>query len=203
MMMFINLTQYVIAPYDILSYFLFVLGVCLITQSDSRVGFAGLCCTVILATLTRESSILIPVFYLAWHSHDPAMMRVKANPRRFVRLIVLCLCFIIPYFLLRVWLGFHNAYFENMRFVENFGFFELTGIILFLVISGYLLMDPCRRNPCLCFFLGAIPYTLFVLNVANTKEVRLWVPVILGLVILRICPAPGSGPAVIPSRMGS
>jgi hypothetical protein len=123
-MLIINLTQHVIAPYDILSCFLFILAVYLIIRVDSAAGFFGLCCAVILATLTRETSILILVFYMAYFHRDLDLSRVRTNPGRLIHLLVICTCFIIPYFLLRAGLGFHNAYFENTRFLSNLGFPE-------------------------------------------------------------------------------
>jgi hypothetical protein len=103
----ISIGQYVVVPYDILSYFFLSAAALLIYQrKDASVNSIVLCIVVILATLTRETAILIPAFFLSVNYKT-----IFVKPRGFSlnhqqgSLLLICVGYAGAYLILRLLLG--------------------------------------------------------------------------------------------------
>jgi len=177
----IALSQYVVCPYDNLSYFLFLLSILLIVR-PFNFSFVLLSLVLALSTLARESSALALPFYFAFHTRQ----NIRLKKKELVELLVLGGTFVATYVSLRIVLGFgdHPLY-EEVRLARNFrGLWNLSGILLLFVVSFLLGTGSRNKKRCLAFFLASSPYILGMLAIARPWEVRLWVPIWLGLLIL-------------------
>ena len=177
----IALSQYVVCPYDNLSYFLFLLSVLLIVRPFS-LSFVLLSLVLAVSTLARESSALTLPFYFAFHFRQGT----KLNKKDLSELLFLGGTFLATYALLRVFLGSgdHPLY-EDVRLVHNFrDLWGVSGILLLPVVSYLLCTGSRNKKRCITFLLASSPYVLGMLIVGRTWEARLWVPIWLGLLIL-------------------
>lgn len=176
----VALTQYVVVPYDALSYLLLVVGMALARRTeDGRSSFAlaALAAVVVVATLVRESSLVLVAFWATLRL--PALRRRER--RALAELAVLAAAFAVTYLVPR---GATLAR-DQTRLVENLtGLLPLAGLALLVVVSGALVSVALDRRRSLRFLGLALPYLLAVLLVGEAWEVRLWVPVWLGLVLL-------------------
>lgn len=178
------ISQYVVVPYDMLSYFLLAVAIHLVTgqQTLPRVGLLGL--VVVLAALARETAALIIPFYAAVHYRQ-----IFAKPlfgRHQVILCGLAACFLCTYGALRLAFGGDRALYHAIWLGCNLTMpFNVMGLIFMAAVLTVLLTDELARQECLIFTLGALPYLVAVTIVGITWEIRLWVPVILCLIALK------------------
>lgn len=191
------MTQYVITPYDSLSNCLFVCAAALILVPGGPARFALLLFLTMLSTLTRESSALILSFYLAINAGS---ILVRRGPtRNQLELATLVFAFLLPYLLLRFLLGTKNAAYEEVVAAHMLHSpLSLLGLIFLLAFLFLFLADARNRKPCALFILASLPYLVPMLFVAYLWEIRLWVPVILGLMLIKIKPVNAS-PAASPA----
>jgi hypothetical protein len=184
----IALTQYVVAPYDILSYFFLTVAAWLIVRGDRSLwNPAALCMIVILATLTRETAVLIPAFHFAVH-YKAILTKptsFKINKQQGI-IILLAICFTATYIALRMAFGSEQALFQRWMTLEDFTIYPIAGltfaasILLLLFLSGEVTTEMT------IFFIAALPYIASIPFIANPWEIRLWMPVILFLMILKM-----------------
>lgn len=186
-----TITQYVVVPYDILSYFFLSVAVLLIIQKNQSLPITlALGFIVILATLTRETAILILAFYFAHNFNPllekPASARLNNQQNAFV---FLSLCFILAYIGLRVVFGYEHALFESIM-ASSSDVFSNAGILLLVSMSLLVLGTKPLTKEIITFFIASLAYILPVLLVANPAEIRLWTPLILLFTILKVRASP-------------
>jgi hypothetical protein len=192
-----TITQYAVVPYDILSYFFLSTAVLLIIRKNQGLPIIlTLGIIVILATLTRETAILILAFYFA-HNYGlllekPVSVRLNDQQKAF---IFISMCFILVYIGLRVVFGYEHAMFEAIMASSN-DVFANAGILLLVSVSLLVLVTKPLTKEITAFFIASLAYILPVLLVANPSEIRLWTPLILLFTILkaRAYPLPVSFP---------
>ncbi len=187
-----TITQYVVVPYDTLSYFFLACGFYLITARPGVVQTAVLGLVVVLGTLTRETAALIPAFFLACHRR-----RLLARPfvwsAPHTVLALLAGCFAATYAALRLALGTQDAVFQSFRLTQNLGNpFSLAGLTLLGALILTSLLDRRARGEITVFLAASVPYLLSALAVAQPWEIRLWVPILLSILVLKVG-APNSG----------
>jgi hypothetical protein len=187
--LFIGFTQFVITPYDMLSYFLFLFSFWLFLKylQHHRPGYyVLLCATIAVATFNRESSLLILSFMAAIY-----LMHYKLLDWRWIKKMILPgLCFLAPYVALRIWLAGAAMVTEGQKYSVNFDLFKANGLmgVLFLFPLVYVCVnipvDRDNRKLATYFALMASPYIVAIPFIGRLIEFRLWVPVILALIVL-------------------
>jgi hypothetical protein len=179
-------TQYVVVPYDTMASFFLCLafGLVIGEQKPARMILLGL--VVVLGALTRETAALILAFYFAVH-HRRLLARPFRWSREHTALLFLAACFFSTYAGMRLALGPGNAVFEDVQLKDNLtSSFGLAGLLFFLALTAILLLNGpgCRES--LLFLLASLPYLLFILITARLWEMRLWIPVFLSIVTLKV-----------------
>lgn len=176
----IGVSQYVVCPYDTLSYALLLLSFLLITR-PFRFSYTILVLVLITGTLTRESAALTLSFFFAHHY----TRLISKNSKELRQLAFLIAVFIATYGMLRVFLGFDRAIWENVHLVYNLTLFRSwIGIIAMLIVSYLITAISPDKKKCLTFLAASSPYWLGMLVIADVWEIRLWVPVWLGLLCI-------------------
>ena len=183
-----SFAQFVITPYDTLSYFFLaaaILPAMKITPSLMDDIFLGI--IVILATLTRETATLILSFYFAIH-HKSILGKSFLNPEK-IRLLVMTILFLATYWALRWYLGLDDATHKNFRLLLNFSNdpLPIIGALFFPAVISLFFTDGNARKTMAIFLAASTPYWLAMLCVAYPWEIRLWVPIILLMVFLKLC----------------
>lgn len=179
-------TQFVVVPYDTMASFFLCLAFGLVLGEQKLVNVILLGLVVVLGALTRETAALILAFYFAVHHR-----RLLARPFRWTvhhsTLLFLSACFLLTYAGLRLALGPGNAVFEDIQLKDNLASpFGLAGLLFFLAVTAVLLLNGPGRRESLLFLLAALPYLLFLLVTARLWEMRLWIPVFLSIVTLKV-----------------
>lgn len=185
----ICITQFVVTPYDVLTYFLEVVSfIVFISYMRTNKWYTMLtfCLLMIVATLTRESSALILSFAAALYytQYGFGWWWIK-------KLIVPVLCFVITY------AGIRLAYINQpIALAEKFTFFKNLDIkhpasyagILMTVIVFYMMFksanSPISRKLLMNYFIMTLPYVLVLPFIGILIEFRLWVPVVVGSTML-------------------
>ncbi|MBS12256.1 MAG: hypothetical protein CME19_11720 [Gemmatimonadetes bacterium] len=175
-------SQFVVVPYDQLSYFFLVMGAfALLWSGPYPARLTILVLSVILGTMTRESTALL--LSLCGALLGTSLAREHRIDRRLLSLLVGY--FIATYVGLRIWLGSsESAVSETVRFHQHFGKSSLISLIF--AASAYLVLvhgkgDARLRNR---FLLFASPYLLAILLFGQLAEIRLWMPLLLPFVVL-------------------
>jgi hypothetical protein len=176
----IALSQYVVCPYDNLFYSLFLLSVLLIVR-PFRLSFVLLSLVLALSTLARESSILTLPFYYAFHLRQ----NTKLKKKELYELLFLGGTFVATYAMLRAFIGLETPFYKGVLLMINFtDLWSISGTLLLPVVSFLLCAGSQYKKRCIAFLLASSPYVLAMLIIARTWEIRLWVPIWLGLLIL-------------------
>ena len=185
--LFMTITQYVIVPYDTLTYLWMALAVYLMFSEPRRSTLVLLGLVVVLATLTRETSALLLSFYFAVHHRRLLARPLRWSPQHST-LTFLVACFLLTYVALRLALGAESkALFEDVQLLANLtGPLALAGLLFALAVTAVLASSEPARREGLVFLLASSPYLLVIVVTARLWEIRLWVPVFLLLVILKV-----------------
>ena len=176
-----GLTQYVVCPYDTLSYALLLLSFLLIVR-PFRFSFPLLALTIAVSTLTKETAALTLSFFFAYHYRDLLVPR----SRELRRLAILALVFVSVYAWLRLHFGISTrAVWYDVTLWSNLRDpFHLVGIAAMPIVSYLLCAGSRNLKRCLFFLAASSPYILAMPIIALGWEMRLWVPVWLGLICL-------------------
>jgi len=182
------IAQYVVVPYDTLSYFFLSLAILLMFRGNPSVWISfALGVIVVLAALTRETAALILAFYFA---HNYKNILTRPTPFKFNRqqktLLLIVACFVFTYATLRAIFGYKQAIFQNVMFLVYFDIFSSAGIILVLSINLLIFFTKPVTREMLVFLIAGLPYMVPMLLIANPWEIRLWVPIILLLTIMKM-----------------
>jgi len=181
-----SLGQFVVVPYDTLSYFLLALSALVILKGkNSPWQIIVLGSLVILATLTRESAILIISFYF---SVNYSQIWRKSKGLRWtheqVTLLVIAACFALTYLILRFILGFSQSLFQNLTFVGNSNLLSAIGLLFLIGMVFLMLASSSRSKNSVLFTISSLPYLIPMGLIAVTWEIRLWVPFLILLLLL-------------------
>jgi len=177
----ITVTQYVITPYDTLSYFFIVAAAYLMMRDSTPLSTLGLAAVMILGTLTRETPALIVALYAAlW------VMRHSVGFRPTIPVLAtLFAVFLATYLGLRFALGW-DSHAVDQGLTGHVPFKGIAGV-LFLISGILLTMDLANRakvKTALLFLAFSSPYLAVSLLTGMPFEVRLWVPIFLGLILI-------------------
>ena len=201
----IGLTQYVIAPYDISSYFFELLGIYLYFRLAGRyaVMLIALSLVTVVATLNRESSALMVVFVGML-----AICREGWTVRSVGVAGLLLGIFLVTYIGLRMVISRPDPVINPWQhlFFYNLGHLQNQVGILFWLLLFYLTMavavDFNNRYLICLFHLGCLPYIWTCLNTGILWELRLYMPLFLGGFLLAKMDATAFGYMPIPLTSG-
>jgi hypothetical protein len=176
-----GLSQYVVCSYDTLSYALLLLSFLLIVR-PFRFSFPLLVLATVVGALTRETAALTLSFFFAIHHTEI----LKLRGREVRRLAILVGAFAITYAGLRLYLGLDNrAVWHSGTLSTNMtNPFNLIGLAALPIVSYLLCAGSRNLKKCLLFLAASSPYIISVPLIATAWEIRLWVPVWLGLICL-------------------
>jgi len=190
MILLIGFTQFTLTPYDNITYFFVVLNAILSFQYLRKQNWSSLvvvCFGIMASTLNHESS-LVSLALLAG-----TFFSCYGLNYRFVKLMVFpAACYLLTWIGLRMFIPNDPSEIisDGFKLERNFDtkdFSDLIGILSGVVIF-YLLLNLTDRakNRRLVrnFLLMASPYLVIIPLVGILIEVRLWMPVILGAIIL-------------------
>jgi hypothetical protein len=180
--------EFVITPYDSITYFFIIISSLLFwmfLHTKNRLYFILLNLVIIASTLNHESSMitlsLIMAIYFTHYGFHLKWLRFVIIP---------ILCYLLTWIGLRIYI--HDSepgvVTEGLKLSANF--FELSGIIgfIFPVIAFYFLSklseNPINKKTVRNFYLMASPYIIMIPLIGKTIESRLWMPVIIGAILL-------------------
>lgn len=180
---FVAITQYVVVPYDMIGYFLQALFI-LIMLSNTKYKLLVLGLIIALSTLNRESSALLisyaaTIYYIAFGINKDSVRKI----------ITLALFFIVPYIALRFMIFVPDInVISELTFLSNFTIKRnLVGIvlwILFFAISLVLTTNRTAKKSIYVFHLFSLPYIIACFTGAVMFETRLYIPILLGSLVL-------------------
>jgi hypothetical protein len=183
----IGFTQFVITPYDTIGYFFEAAGIFFFLKyfKKKNIGYyLGLLLTIIVATINRETSLLIISFMAAVYFY------LYSFKLKWIReLIVPALCFIIPYLVLKLAQTGDADFTDESKLAVNLDIRNSYAIrgLAFTAFVLYFILVTLNKNktPLVKYFLFfALPYIIIIHAVGVMIEYRLWMPVIEGAIVL-------------------
>ena len=191
LILMMGMTQFVITPYDTPGYFLQTAALIFFLtylNSGALWSFIMLLITIVIATLNRETSLLILSFMAAVYYGKEGI-----RPGWIKRMILPVLSFALPYLYLK-FSGEGSTFTDASLLWVNLDFgnaYALLGIA-FAAMMVYLAYRMNRNTASLitAYFLFSLPYILIIFVVGITQEFRLWMPLIHGALILGILHLP-------------
>lgn len=181
-----SFAQFVITPYDTLSYFFLALSFlpCMKSKPTWRDDLL-LGITLILATLTRETAALTLAFYFTLHRKR--IFARKITPEA-IRLLCLTLLFLLTYWLLRWQLGMEDATHRSFRLLLNFSNdpLPIIGALFFPAVLTLFFTDNDGKPYLKVFFWASLPYWFAMFCVAYPWEIRLWVPIFIVMTFIKL-----------------
>ncbi|HSC54914.1 MAG TPA: hypothetical protein VLC98_14875 [Phnomibacter sp.] len=188
--MLIAITQFVFTPYDVLAFFLLLLAAVAILMYVVKPRawlMLVISCIIGVGVLNRETPMLSLSFFLAllWWKHG---FRVAVFARH---LALPILAYAGVWLGLRMVLGANDdAVTANLQLFDNLympSFRNLTGLA-FMCLVFYLLyqsaISPSNRKLLNFYVLASLPYTISIVMVGIMVEFRLWIPFIIGGLVL-------------------
>jgi len=186
-------SQYVIVHYDNSAVFLLLLGFYFTLNYYRNRQFKDLLMVsfiILISTLNRETSCLNISFLAALlFAKIPASKDGIFNAVKILALPVLA--FLLPYFVLRLIIpqntGDEYYFFESITLRYNLtGINQITGWLfgLLLLKFVYFYAFPDNRKVITRFLVISVPYILMIFLVGILWEIRLFVPLVYGAVVL-------------------
>lgn len=175
-----TITGYVVCPYDSLSYFLILLSFYLILR-PFPLSYWLLLLVLAISTLTRESSALTMSFFFAHHFRE--LIKPGSKARWELAGLVVVYCF--AYLSIRLLLPSGTMVFQSIEFAHNLQGCNLAGDLALPIVAFLICSGSTNLTRCLIYILAGAPYVVAIMLVGITWEMRLWVPVWLGLLCLR------------------
>ena len=164
----VALTQYVVVPYDAVAYFF------LACTYRWRHNLPLVALFVFLAALNRETAALSLSLYASFY--------LLGRGGSLKGLAVLTAVFLATYISLRLALGWDSAVGNEFTFVRYLNFNSAIGISFALAAGCALVRRPAWAA---VFLACSLPYILSVFLTGNPFEVRLWVPLLLGIMLVQ------------------
>lgn len=183
----INLTQYVVCPYDISSYFFQLLTIFVFLKYLEKYFFTSLiviCLLLVIATLNRESSALTVSFLILL-----TLCKGGLSKRSLFSLSPMVLSFLITYYSLRYFIKTPDPKNVTIDFVEfNLNFYiNRIGILFWFVFIYFTLaIGNSKENRLLivAYHIISLPYIWTCFTAGILWEVRLYMPLFLGSLFL-------------------
>ena len=187
LILMMGMTQFVVTPYDTPGYFLQTAALIFFLhylRSRALLSFILLLITIVIATLNRETSLLILSFMAAVYIGKDGIRLDWIK-----RMILPVLCFALPYLYLKL-SGEGSTFTDSSLLTVNLDLgnaYALLGLA-FAALMVYLAYRMNRNSPSLitAYFLFSLPYILIIFVVGITQEFRLWMPLVHGALILGI-----------------
>ena len=181
----IAITQFVIVPYDVSSYFfilLFALVFIKYLEKESGLLFTLLCIILVLSALNRETAALSLSF-----AATLLYSKFGISRKALFKLLPLVVCFVSVYIGLRYFMKTFTTNDGNL-FLQNFTEPKnLLGILFWLVFflfSFQLAKTSRNKKMILLFHVFALPYLVMCFYSGILYEVRLYVPLFLCSLLL-------------------
>lgn len=190
------LTQFVVVPYDTLSWALLLIGAALAMRRPGWGTSAALVVAVAAGTLVRETALLVPAFYAAVQHRalrghgDPKTTRLAR-----VTLGAAALAGVAVWAGLKLSVAGAEVYQSNLllyNVTHGFSVWGLVGLVTLVALLVSVAPSPRRSGG---FVLLALPWLAAVVTVGNAWELRLWTPVWLLLGVLAFVPGERDGAA--------
>ena len=184
------ISQYIIVPYDMLSYlFLAIAMYCIFHRPNTWLTVAILCVTIILATLTRETVVLILSLYAAVHIaklFERWPDNAGEDLRHMLTLAIITGTFIAVYVLLRLVIQNEEPFYQGFRLETNLDSrMTLVGFFFFCAWVAFCLLYREARGTVALYILAAVPYIAAISLIANPREIRLWIPLLITMIVLQ------------------
>ncbi len=184
--LFIGVTQYVVVPYDNLSYFFTLLTSLLFFKyliKKNLLFYISILLMIITSTLIRESSALnvVMMVIILYQKFDFKVLLAKSVP--------LIMAFFVPYIILRIILGFDQGIIHSLIIENITDPFNLIGIGYVLASSWVVFLYAKYRNTrsyLIVYLALIIPYIITVVLSGTFFEVRLWTPVLINMFLILI-----------------
>ena len=188
-----GLTQFVVTPYDNPGYFFMALGSYLFLKflsSGRKIYIFSVLGVIILATFNRETSLLLLSFiaaiYFAYEGFKISWIR---------RMILPVLCFVIPYLYLKLFYHGGASITEESKLAVNLDItnsYALRGMAFgaFLLYFIFSVQNKNKSKFVLYFLIFSLPYIIIIHAVGVMIEYRLWMPVLLGALVLSMLHVP-------------
>jgi hypothetical protein len=197
LLLVMTFSQFVVTPYDTLSYFLLALGIWLLVQPETARNVALLVAVTVVGALTRETTALVLSMYAALYAARDSLGLEK----RIATLGLLTVAFAATYLALRMAFGFDSAV-GNRITVSDWGVPDLLGGLTFVAL-GLTLVDldtPGVRRTAGIFLLFATPYLASIALTGFPSELRLFVPLWIGLSVIGALHAGCANQSASPGR---
>lgn len=186
LVLLIGFTQFVVTPYDTPGYFFQALGMFMFLRflrGRNVLFFIGLLITIVLATLNRETSLIILSFMAAvyYTIHKLKMKWIG-------EMLLPALCFAGPYLYLKLSGNGSSSFTDQSQLSTNLNLlntYALTGF-LFAALATWFLYHFNRNRPVIIssFLVFSLPYILIIFVAGITQEYRLWMPMLEGGLVL-------------------
>lgn len=182
-------TQFVVTPYDLPGYFFEALAILLFVHHLSSrrfFFFAALCGVIVVATLNRETSLLIISFMAAVYFSQAGLKKDWM-----VKMVVPALCFALPYLYLKLSNTAAPAITDESQLKANFTLtnpWALMGLLFAAFVFYFCLVTLKNTQPKMIrsFLFFSLPYLLIIPTVGMMVEYRLWMPVLEAVLVLAL-----------------
>jgi len=181
----IAVTQFVVVPYDVSSYFFIMLFLWFFLkywESRKTANLIALGCVMILSTLNRESSALCIALAAA-----VLFRKYGFRKESLVPVLVLTLVFMLTYLGLR-FAGKSFTTNDGNLLIRNFtqpkNLLGMLFWLVFFVLSMMTARGKIQKQTIVLFHILALPYIFMCFYTGILYEARLYVPVFLGSIML-------------------
>ncbi len=179
--------QFVLTPYDIISYFLLVLSFLATLkyiQAPSSLWLLVLCAAIVISTLTKESVVLnvSAIAALLFLGYGLSAIFIK-------NLSIPVIVFLLSYLALKLSLSGNTDFTAGLKLHINFRpepsavMGLLFAVFMFYIFSG-VSQNGWNKKLVRYFLLFSLPFLLCIPLVGIMIEFRLWMPVLLMVVLL-------------------
>lgn len=182
----IAFSEFVVTPYDILSYTL-ILAILAVMTQKTAMQLPLSCLLVMLLTLTRESAVLALCIWVSLHwPQIRNSLITKKYSQEIGSLLILVVVFASTYTSLRIFYGTDQAVSNGVITLQWRGIRTYLGLLFLLSVHGTLVLSSWQHSSVRIFTVSSLPFLLANLLVGITWEIRLWIPFILIVTILKL-----------------
>ncbi|HEY4148927.1 MAG TPA: hypothetical protein VGM41_08360 [Chitinophagaceae bacterium] len=190
LVLLIGFTQFVITPYDTIGYFLLIVsGLFFVKYLQTRnwLYMVLVNAVIIISTLNRESALLslsfMAAIYFSYYGFNLRWVRYMIIP---------VACYLLTWVALRFYFNSSGpgTVTEGLKFWRNLDIRKMSNLMgfLFAIITFYLVFKisdkEVNKKLIWSYILMASPYILMIPVIGIMIEVRLWMPIIVGSVLL-------------------
>lgn len=187
--MLTGLTQYVVTPYDNLSYAMIAISFYLFLIHENKKNLFTLMLlsiAIFITTLVRESSLIILCVMLAIYINRNVDLRLKTLIKK---MWAPSLAFFLAYIGIRLYISGTAEIAQSVQFEQNISVFQSSKIIalLFALVLLYFLRQYAKMGNYklfITYLLVSSPYLIMVILVGILIEFRLWMPFVIGTIFI-------------------